>query len=145
MFKKGQSFLLILLMFQLVLGATTWMHSAHLCRMEDGCDESTEMSCCMEEDVVEVDDSNYSSEILVPTNTTESCCFEVYTYFNFPLYRIFKTEVPADQLTIAYLGNLSIDVIGFNQVLKAEHSQLIFADAESPPDEKLILFSVFRI
>ena len=145
MFKRVQSFLIILLMFQLVLGSTAWMYSAHLCRMEDGCDESTEMTCCMDEEVVEVGDSNCSSEILVPTSTTESCCFEVNTYFNFPLYRIFKTEVPADQLTIAFLGNLSIDVVGFNQVLKAEHSQLIFADAESPPDEKGILFSVFRI
>ena len=145
MFKKGQSFLLILLMFQLILGSTAWMYSAQLCRMEDGCDESTEMSCCMDEEVVEVDDSNCSSEILVPTNSTESCCFEVNTYFNFPLYRIFKTEIPADQLTIAFLGNLPIDVVGFNHVLKAEHSQLSFADSESPPDEKLVLFSVFRI
>ena len=145
MFKKGQSFLLILLMFQLILGSTAWMYSAHLCKMEDGCDESTEMSCCMDEEVVEVDDSNCSSEILVPTNTSESCCFEVNTYFNFPLYRIFKTEVPAEQLTIAFLGNLSIDVIGFNHVLNQNYSQLIFEDAESPPDEKGILFSVFRI
>ena len=145
MFKRVQSFLIILLMFQLVLGSTAWMYSAHLCKMEDGCDESTEMSCCMDEEVVEVDDSNCSSEILVPTNTSESCCFEVNTYFNFPLYRIFKTEVPAEQLTIAFLGNLSIDVIGFNHVLNQNYSQLIFEDAESPPDEKGILFSVFRI
>jgi hypothetical protein len=145
MFKRVQPFLIILLMFQLVLGATAWMYSAQLCKMEDGCDESTEMSCCMDEELVEVDDSNCSSEILFPTTTTESCCFEVNTYFNFPLYRILKTELPSDHSTISFLGNLSIYVIGFNHLLKAEHSQLIFAAAESPPDEKGILFSVFRI
>ena len=145
MFKKGQSILLILIMFQLILGATAWMYSGHLCKMEDGCSESSEATCCMDEETFALENSPLLNEFECPTNTPESCCFEINTYFNFPLYRIFKTEVPADQLTIAYLGNLSIDVVGFNHVLKAEHSQLIFADAESPPDEKGILFSVFRI
>ena len=145
MFKKGQSILLILIMFQLILGATAWMYSGHLCKMEDGCSESSEATCCMDEETFALENSPLLNEFECPTNTPESCCFEINTYFNFPLYRIFKTELPSDFFSIAFLGNLSIDVIGFNQLNKEDSGQLNFANSESPPIEKLVLYSVFRI
>ncbi|MBK9638392.1 MAG: hypothetical protein IPO63_11450 [Bacteroidetes bacterium] len=145
MFKKGQPFLLILLMLQLVLGATAWMHSGHLCKMDDGCSEASQATCCMEDEAIPLEHSPFLNEILNANNAEENCCFEINTYFNIPLYRIFKTELPSDHSTIAFLGNLSVDVAGFYPSQKDNFCQQIFAESASPPAEKLLLYSVFRI
>ncbi len=145
MFKKVQQFLLILFMFQFVLGSTAWMYSSHFCKMEDGCDESIDVSCCAQEMELDGMDIPSSDEMICPTSSTQSCCFEVNSYINFPVYRIIKTELPSDHIIVASLFEKSLDLLGGNAFFEEDHLCLNFSGAESPPQDKLTLLNVFRI
>lgn len=145
MFKKVQQFLLILFMFQLVLGSTAWMYSSHFCKMEVGCDESTEVSCCSDELNTEAWEVLPAEESCCPPNTPQTCCFEINPYINFPVYRIIKTELPDDHTLVASLFQRSLDVLGGNSLLEPNHAGPDFTNADTSPPDKIILLGVFRI
>lgn len=145
MFKKVQQFLLILFMFQFVLGSTAWLYSSHFCKMEDECDEAKEVSCCAEEVYVEELKIPGSEEICCPSGPAQNCCFEINPYINFPVYRIIKTELPGDHFMVASLFQRSVDVLGGNILFEPNHVWSGFTNADSSPPDKLILLGVFRI
>lgn len=145
MFKRVQQFLLILFMFQFVLGSTAWMYSSHFCKMEDGCDELTVVSCCADEVNVEALEVPSAEESCCPPSSAQSCCFEINPYINFPVYRIIKTELPGDHFMVASLIQRSVEVLGGNILFERNQAWSDFTNADSSPPDKLILMGVFRI
>jgi hypothetical protein len=144
MFKRAQQFLLILFMFQFVLGSTAWMYSSHFCKMQDDCAYSTEVSCGAESEYVDGVEVPAAESCCSPTSET-SCCFEINPYINFPVYRILKTELPDDNVVLALFFEKSLDVIGVSNAIDRNTLSLNFSDVESPPLDKHILYNVFRI
>jgi hypothetical protein len=147
MFKRAQQFILILFMFQFVLGSTAWMYSSHFCKMQDGCADSMEASCCIDDGDAEVLEIPTSDDSCCPSDfaQTENCCFEISPYINFPVYRIVKTELPSDHVMVASLFERSLDLIAENSFVEGSGMSFNFPKIESPPLDKLILYSVFRI
>lgn len=147
MFKRAQQFILILFMFQFVLGSTAWMYSSHFCKMQDGCADTLEASCCIEDGDAEVLEIPTSDDSCSPSDFAqmEDCCFEISPYLNFPVYRIVKTELPNDHVMVASLFERSLDMQGGNTLVDGSRARLSFSDVDSPHLDKHVLFSVFRI